>query len=107
MSTFIPREEFFICGHCQKPVEPLGKGTYRNHCPWCLWSKHVDERGPGDRNSLCKGLMKASGIDQDGKKGFVIVSLCEKCGKVSRNRAAPDDHLQEFIDDHQEPVYKN
>jgi hypothetical protein len=37
--------------------------------------------------------MKPSAIDQDGKKGWMIVHRCEKCGKTIRNKAAPDDDL--------------
>ncbi len=95
--TFIPREESFICEHCSMYVEPLGKGTYRDHCPQCLYSKHVDRDGPGDRLSACKSLLKPVGIDQDGKKGFLILYQCEKCGKSSRNRAAGDDKIIEFM----------
>ena len=90
---FIPREEPFICEHCSFAVQPLGKGTYRDHCPKCLYSKHVDKEGPGDRLSECKGLLKPTAIDQDSKKGFVIVHVCEKCGKIQRNKAAPDDDI--------------
>jgi DNA-directed RNA polymerase subunit RPC12/RpoP len=95
--TFLPREEPFICEHCGTSVEPLGKGTYRNHCPKCLYSKHVDSEGPGDRASTCHGLLKPIEIDQDAKKGFVIVYKCGKCGKISRNRAAEDDDLVGFL----------
>jgi DNA-directed RNA polymerase subunit RPC12/RpoP len=94
---FIPREESFICEHCSISVEPLGKGTYRDHCPECLYSKHVDRDGPGDRLSACKGLLKPVGIDHDGKKGTMIVYECEQCGKNSRNKAAPDDKIIEFM----------
>ncbi len=90
---FIPREEAFTCEHCGTAVEPLSGGTYRDHCPRCLWSKHVDDLGPGDRASLCKGLLRPVGIDTDSKKGFVILYACEKCGKRHRNRSAPDDDL--------------
>lgn len=95
--AFIPREESFVCEHCGIAVEPLGKGTYRDHCPECLSSKHVDRDGPGDRLSSCKGILKPVAIDQDAKKGFVIVYECEKCRKSSRNRAAPDDKIIEFM----------
>lgn len=103
MSLFIPREEAFSCEHCGKSVEPLGKGTYRDHCPYCLYAKHVDEVGPGDRASHCKGLLEPRGIDSSGKKGFLIEYLCVKCGKVSRNRAAPDDDIVGFT----EALHKN
>lgn len=91
--TFIAREEQFICGHCGTVIEPLGKGTYRNHCPHCLWSKHVDDAGPGDRLSTCKGMMEPTSIDQDGKKGFMLIHTCTLCGKTIRNKTAPDDDL--------------
>lgn len=90
LMVFIPREEAFICAHCQGKVHPLGKGTYRNHCPHCLWSKHVDEEGPGDRGSDCQGLMRPVSVEQ--KHGqWVIIHCCEECKKKSRNKAAPDD----------------
>ena len=79
--TFIPRQEPFTCSHCGVTVDVLRDGSYRNHCPKCLWSKHVDEEGPGDRGSSCKGLMEPVGCDFSGKKGWMIVHRCEKCGK--------------------------
>ena len=94
---FIAREEPFTCEACGMDVQPLGKGTYRDHCPKCLTSKHVDRDGPGDRLSSCKGLLKPVSIDQDGKKGFMIVYVCENCGMQHRNRAAPDDEVLEFL----------
>ncbi len=94
--VFIPREEAFTCEHCDFGVQPLGKGTYRSHCPKCLYSKHVDLHGPGDRLNPCQGLMKPIGIDSDSKKGFVVMHECVKCGKVVRNRAAKDDGILEF-----------
>jgi DNA-directed RNA polymerase subunit RPC12/RpoP len=95
--TFIAREEPFVCEHCGKDVAPLAHGTYRNHCPHCLYSKHVDEEGPGDRASSCGELMEPIGLDQDGKKGFVILYLCTKCGVERRNKAALDDELTDFM----------
>jgi DNA-directed RNA polymerase subunit M/transcription elongation factor TFIIS len=95
--TFIPREEPFVCEHCGTATAPLGEGTYRDHCPKCLYSKHVDRDGPGDRLSACKGLLRPTEIDADGKKGFMVVYECEKCGKTSRNRAANDDDIISFL----------
>lgn len=95
--TFIPREELFTCAACGNDVEPLGKGTYRDHCPVCLFSQHVDLDGPGDRLSPCKKLLRPISIDQDGKKGFVIMYKCEGCKKLHRNRAAPDDDIIGFL----------
>ena len=48
----------FTCAHCGAGVLPLTNGSYRNHCPFCLWSVHVDDARPGDRLSVCRGLMQ-------------------------------------------------
>ncbi len=90
---FIARQEPFVCENCDKDVFPLKSGSYRNHCPYCLWSKHVDDKGPGDRASECEGLMKPIALDQNNKKGFIIIHKCEKCGKQISNKAAVDDDL--------------
>jgi RNHCP domain-containing protein len=76
-------------------VPPHTGGGYRNHCPRCLYSRHVDER-PGDRASRCGGLMAAIAIDHRPAKGYLVVHRCGTCGTVRRNRiatgtAAPDD----------------
>lgn len=94
--VFIPREEAFSCDHCGKDVTPLGKGTYRDHCPYCLFSKHVDKEGPGDRLSLCQGMLVPVAVDLHGKKGHVIEYQCDACGKRSRNKAAADDDIVGF-----------
>lgn len=93
---FIPLQEPFICEHCEKEVTPLEHGSYRNHCPFCLYSKHVDAEGPGDRASTCGGLMQPISLDQKGNKGWIIIHGCEICGKRITNKAAPDDDLAGF-----------
>lgn len=91
--TFIARQESFECEQCKKQVEPLETGSYRNHCPYCLWSKHVDKDGPGDRLSTCCTLMKPIGVDHQSKKGWMIVHRCQKCRKQITNKAACDDDI--------------
>jgi len=91
--TFIARQESFTCVHCGKSVEPLEHGSYRNHCPHCLYSLHVDRDGPGDRESTCQSPMAPVELDQNGKKGWMIVHQCVRCGKRIPNKAAPDDDL--------------
>ena len=54
MKQFTMRDESFTCENCHKEVKPLGY-TARDHCPYCLYSKHVDIN-PGDRQNTCKGL---------------------------------------------------
>jgi DNA-directed RNA polymerase subunit RPC12/RpoP len=80
----------FTCAHCGANVEPLRDGGYRNHCPRCLWSMHVDER-PGDRVCSCRGRMQPVAVDYRAPKGFVVEHRCTKCGAERRNNAAPDD----------------
>lgn len=94
--TFIARQEPFICEHCGAEVLPLSNGSYRNHCPHCLYSKHVDAKGPGDRASVCQGLMKPTALEQRSRKGWMIIHVCELCGKTIPNIAAPDDDLVGF-----------
>ncbi|WP_104990312.1 RNHCP domain-containing protein [Deinococcus sp. NW-56] len=83
----------FACAHCGAQVQPLGNGSVRNHCPECLHSLHVDIL-PGDRASDCHGVMDPVGVDQSGKKGWVILHRCRKCGYQGRNKAALDDSGQ-------------
>ncbi len=92
--VFISRQEPFTCEHCGASVEILEHGSCRNHCPKCLWSKHVDAEGPGDRASTCQRLMRPVSLDHDGKKGWLIVHECVSCGKRIPNKTAPDDDLQ-------------
>lgn len=75
--------------HCGKSVTPLTNGSYRNHCPHCLYSLHVDNL-PGDRDNGCQGLMKPVGIRYNSKKGYQIIHQCEKCGVEKVNRIAID-----------------
>src|SRR5690606_12317296 len=63
------------------------------HCPACLCSLHVDVN-PGDRANDCGGVMEPVGAELTGKKGWVIVHRCRRCGEVRRNKAAPDDPRQ-------------
>jgi len=93
---FIARQEAFTCMHCGQHVDELKHGSYRNHCPHCLWSKHVDRDGPGDRLSSCGAGMMPTALDQRSKKGWMIIHTCTACGKNIPNVAAPDDDLVGF-----------
>ena len=89
MKQFTKRDEEFICENCGKKVSKLGY-TSRDHCPYCLYSKHVDKM-PGDREETCHGLLKPIQVELDSKKGYVIIYKCEKCGTIKKNKAAEDD----------------
>lgn len=89
MKQFTKRDEEFICEHCGKKVSKLGY-TSRDHCPYCLYSKHLDNM-PGDREAQCKGPLKPIQVELDSKKGYVIIYKCEKCGAIKKNKSAEDD----------------
>lgn len=84
--------EDFTCGHCGRLVQGNG---YTNHCPACLYSKHVDIN-PGDRAAACGGLMKPFRLDIAGRDWF-IVQRCLACGFERRNKVAPADDREAVI----------
>ncbi len=83
----------FACTQCGVDVLPLVHGSYRNHCPACLWSRHVDVR-PGDRAADCGAPMRPVGWEQRPGKGFVVIHECVRCGCRRANRLALDDRRQ-------------
>lgn len=85
--NFIRKIENFTCEHCGTEVSGSG---YTNHCPECLWSKHVDNI-PGDRANDCGGLMRPTEIEVVGSN-YNIVHQCEDCGAVKRNKVADNDN---------------
>lgn len=88
-------DEEFICENCGKKVSKLGYSC-RNHCPFCLYSKHVDIE-PGDRAEDCHGLLEPIGIEKN-KKGYIIIFRCKKCGEIRRNKIAEDDDIDKVIE---------
>jgi len=94
-SLFTEIDEEFICENCGKKVEKL-EYSCRNHCNYCLCSKHVD-KNPGDREETCHGLLEPIGIEINPKKGYVIVQKCKKCGEIRKNKAAKDDNMDLII----------
>ncbi len=91
VKRFIKKDEFFICGNCGVEVDPSSEGSCRNHCPVCLYSKHLDIN-PGDRLANCGGLMLPIDIEQKSGK-FRILHKCVKCGFKRWNKAAAEDDL--------------
>jgi hypothetical protein len=83
----------FRCVNCRIDVPTDAPGTqHRNHCPACLWSRHVDDR-PGDRAMLdeCGSGMEPIAISVRGRGEWVIVHRCNGCGELDANRSAADD----------------
>lgn len=94
MKNFTMRDEEFICENCGKKVTPLGY-TARDHCPFCLYSKHVDIM-PGDRKNTCLGLLQPIGIEKF-RDTYKIVYRCLKCGELHKNIMAKDDDMEVII----------
>lgn len=89
---FQKNDSGFICAHCGKEVLPLGY-TSRNHCPFCLYSLHVDIH-PGDRANSCGGALRPIRVEPDPRRGYIIVHRCERCGAICRCRAAHEAKIQ-------------
>lgn len=89
---FIARNDGFVCENCHKKVAPIvSGGSYRNHCPFCLFSKHVDGPVPGDRVEPCHGLMEPIAVTTRRTGEFVLTHRCLKCHFERFNRIAGDD----------------
>jgi hypothetical protein len=87
----------FRCSHCKEWViiNSFMGTVNRNHCPSCLWSKHVDEQ-KGDRQAVCQAGMKPIGLtfkhEGQFKQGeLMLIHECAGCSKLSINRIARDD----------------
>ncbi len=99
----------FVCINCGKwiRVNPYNNTVNRNHCPYCLWSKHVDNTVAGDRMSSCNTGMKPVGltikkprVDKWGvevKGELMLIHECVKCGKISINRILAEDNQNEIM----------
>ena len=96
LSKFTEIDEEFVCDNCGKVVPKLGYSC-RNHCPYCLHSKHVDIN-PGDRREECHGELEPVSVEVNSKKGYVIIHKCKKCGALRKNKSASDDNLDLIIE---------
>jgi hypothetical protein len=98
----------FKCCRCKAWVEsdPEVCGVkHRNHCPYCLVSRHVDELKTGDRRSDCRAAMRPIGLTlkrshnkyavDDGE--LMLIHQCLGCGKLSINRIAADDNSEMLL----------
>ena len=97
-----PHNRDFSCIHCRYPVSAsliISRVQNRNHCPNCLWSRHLDLFEAGDRLSACKSGMRPIGVTFKRARNryaftrgeLMIVHRCVECGKISLNRIAADD----------------
>lgn len=104
-----PAEEMFTCVHCHLYVStsPLIAGVQnRNHCPYCLWSRHLDWREPGDRMCSCRAPMEPVALttrrgrnkyagERDGE--LMLVHRCTGCARHVINRIAADDDADAIL----------
>ena len=98
----------FKCKHCGTFVSSahlLSGVNNRNHCPYCLWSCHLDLYASGDRLSACKGTMKPIGLTMKKSRNkyrteshgeLMPIHQCVDCAALSMNRIAADDDA-EFV----------
>ncbi|MFH0905619.1 MAG: RNHCP domain-containing protein [bacterium] len=92
--NFIRKKEDFVCEHCGHQISGTG---YTNHCPKCLWSKHVDNT-PGDRRNPCGGPMEP--ISWELKQGLPkrVLHRCQTCGATRNNNLDDNDNWQSLVD---------
>ena len=99
----------FGCVHCHNLVSAahlLSGVNNRNHCPYCLWSCHLDLFVAGDRLSACKGQMKPIGLTMkksrnkyrlESRGELMLVHECTECRTLSINRIAADDDPENIL----------
>lgn len=82
----------YRCRRCGLDVSLVAPGTaHRNHCPNCLWSRHLD-RKPGDRAADCGSSMEPIAVSVRGDGEWILVHRCSGCGELDLNRIAGDDN---------------
>ena len=89
---FQRRIENFVCEKCGADIHGNG---YTDHCPNCLWGKHVDVH-PGDRMSHCGGRLKPIRVELDHGKN-IIMYRCEKCGHKFRVKSTENDNFEALL----------
>jgi len=100
----------FRCLHCRYHASAdsiLSGVSHRNHCPYCLWSRHLDLFTAGDRLSACKGAMRPLGLTLKRSRNkyghlssgeLMLIHECIECGKLAINRIAADDDADLLLD---------
>ena len=76
---------WFTCEHCEHLVTRAEGEIWRNHCPTCLWSKHV-ELGDQVGCPPCGGMMRPAGVGNE-----EVVWRCLGCGFTMRGHT--DDYM--------------
>lgn len=92
---FTHRNEGFTCESCTAKVL-AAQGTCRNHCPVCLYSKHVDIN-PGDRAANCGGQMKPINLETKSGRPYRLLHECQRCAFKRPNKVADDDDKEALL----------
>ena len=99
----------FRCAYCHVLVSSahlISGVNNRNHCPYCLWSCHLDIYAAGDRLSACKAPMRPIGLTmktgrnkyrRDARGELMLIHQCTECRTLSINRIAADDDTETLI----------
>ncbi len=90
--SFTRTIEDFSCEHCGASVTGSG---YTNHCPQCLWSKHVDVE-PGDRAESCGGMMEPIALEGSSPE-YVLIHACIRCGAKRSIKVHPTDDTEALL----------
>ena len=94
------------CGALVSSLHILSGVNNRTHCPYCLWSCHLDLYSSGDRLSACKAGMKPIGLtlkrsrnkyQTESRGELMLVHACVDCATVSINRIAADDDPESIL----------
>ena len=94
------------CGYIVSSIRWLSGVNNRNHCPYCLWSRHLDLYTAGDRLSACKASMQPIALTSKRSRNkysrgygeLMLVHLCTDCGDISINRIAADDDVDTLLE---------
>lgn len=89
---FKKKIEDFNCENCGQFV--IGSG-FTNHCPNCLWSKHVDIF-PGDRKASCHGMMEPIGLEINSGE-YILIHKCTTCGHLKKNKTSQMDDFNQIL----------
>ncbi|OHB14902.1 MAG: hypothetical protein A2431_02840 [Candidatus Zambryskibacteria bacterium RIFOXYC1_FULL_39_10] len=92
-SKFKRKIEDFVCEKCGLQVKGDG---FTNHCPKCLYSKHVDIF-PGDRSEDCDGLMAPISAEENGGE-WSVIHKCQKCQKLQKNKISKEDDFDKVVE---------
>jgi len=92
------KQNDFRCSNCKLMVPAKAPGTqHRNHCPNCLWSRHVDSSVGVRLGVLACGDRMRPIQTRLTSKDVQILHRCEGCDHPKWNRIAADDNISVLL----------